>query len=187
MNYERIKVVLELVTQIIPIVGVPTAIFVYIQTKRKKRQEREYLAYDSLDAKHIEFLNLCLQNADLNLYWGNDIDLNTISDEEKGGRQILYEILVTNIERAFLLYRNQSRKIRSKQWEGWNKYAIQWMEVKNFRDSWQILTDGQFDLDFLAYMNEIYQQALRNKTVVIENPKSSEAKKNATRVKRRKH
>jgi hypothetical protein len=184
MNYEKLNNILEIVTQIITIVGVPTAIFVYIKTKRREKQEREYLAYDSVDEKHIEFLNLCLQNADLNLYWGEEVNLNSIGDEERGRRLILYEILITNLERAFLLYRNQSKSIRHKQWEGWNRYAIQWMKVKNFRDSWHSLTDNQYDLDFLDYMNSIYHEAEKNEGSSSET--TEDAIKSQNKIRKRK-
>lgn len=58
---------LEIATFIITILGVPFAIFMYLDEQKSQRAEREYGTYDALDDKYIELQQLCLQYPKLDI------------------------------------------------------------------------------------------------------------------------
>lgn len=59
---------LEITTFIITILGVPTAIYLYVKEQYRQRIEREYGTFDALDAKYIEIQQLCLQYPELDAF-----------------------------------------------------------------------------------------------------------------------
>ncbi len=151
-----LKLYLEILASIITVLGVPTAIYLYFLEKKKERKEREYGTYNALDDKYIEFLNLCLNNSDLNvLQYKTEGKIVHTSEQEKRLRMI-FEILISIMERAFLMYKDQSSKIKKDQWEGWVLYIQDWMQNNSdFRESWDLISE-QWDANFRIYMNSVY-------------------------------
>lgn len=156
-DLENVKNVLEASSYAVTILGVPIAIYLFYQEKRKERKEREYGTYNALDDKYIEFLNLCLQNTDLNIYYvkrNDNVDL-TLDQERK--QLIIFEILISILERAYLMYEDQNTLIKKEQWEGWNIYMYEWMRQENFKNSWKIL-GKQWEFNFINHMNKILRE-----------------------------
>lgn len=163
---DKIKTVLELISTVITILGVPGAIYIFIREARKDRREKEkereenekereskeYLVYNSLDDKYVDFLKLCLEHSDLNISHF-DPDVRLTAKQEY--RQIkIFEILVSLFERAYLLYKNQSSQIKREQWSGWSGYIETWVKNKNFQNAWEVL-GSQWDEQFSEYMNDL--------------------------------
>ena len=48
----------QVAAHIVTILGLPLAIFLYYQEKKKGRRDREYGTYNALDDKYIQFLDL---------------------------------------------------------------------------------------------------------------------------------
>ena len=61
------------------------------------------------------------------------------------------------LERAFLMYHDQSTEIKRKQWSGWEEYIHDYCQRKNFRAAWHI-GGSQFDSDFQNYMKKALQK-----------------------------
>jgi hypothetical protein len=155
MNLDTTKQILEIIALVITILGAPVAIFFYFKERRKERQDREYGTYNALDDKYIDFLNLCLTNADLGIYqMAEDVDKN-LSEDQKQRRTVIFEILICLFERAYLMYKDQSEAIKRNQWAGWNAYIEDWMENVQFLDAWENTLSAQYDNDFLKHMNAI--------------------------------
>lgn len=152
--------VLDIVTSVITIIGVPVGIIGYFRNKQKERKEHEYLVYDALDDKYTGFLNLCLQHPELKVYEGEapgDVKLN---GEQKTKRLIMYEILISILERAYMMFKDQDTEVRKTQWEGWEKYISDWMRNTSFRESWTKLS-GQYETNFTSYMNTVYAESIK--------------------------
>lgn len=156
---EETKLYLEIATYITTLLGIPAAIYVYLQEKKKARKEREYGTYNALDDKYIEFLNLCLDNTDLDIYHIEREELDNYSTEQVSREIIIFEILISILERAFLMYRDQSSKIKKEQWEGWNAYMEDWLQRENFQRAWKKL-GYQWEDNFVKHMNKIYDKVL---------------------------
>ena len=151
MTQQEIKTCLEIISSIITILGVPAAIWIFFRNKERERRDREYQTYNALDDKYIEFLNLCLANSELNIYHGGS---SKLTPEEENKRLIIFEILISIFERAFLMYKDQNGKIKKEQWEGWRKYINEWAKDEHFKTAWSEIGD-QWDSNFVLYMNKV--------------------------------
>ncbi len=171
MDINQFKLYLEVISLSVTILGVPVAIFVYLQQKLKERRDREYGTYNSLDDKYIEFLMLCLENVDLDIYYVEKKDRNHYTAEQNHRELIIFEILISLLERAFLMYREHSSKIKKEQWNGWNQYMHDWQSRENFRRAWEKL-GHQWDIHFEQHMNKIYEETKR-KAIEVSSAKSA--------------
>lgn len=142
---------IQIISGIVTILGLPLALFLFYNEKKKERKDREYGTYNALDDKYIHFLELCLEKPELDVieYPGNS-DNNPKDRQE----QILFLILISNLERAFLMYHDQSTKIKESQWSGWVAYMKDYARKENFRRKWPEL-GPQFDKRFVEFMNTL--------------------------------
>ncbi len=163
MNLESIKIVLEIITLSAAILGIPIAIFLFYSEKKKERLDREYGTYNALDDKYIDYLIICLDNSDLDIYLSDENEKTHLDDQQIVRQNSIFEILVCLFERAFLMYKGQSEKSRKKQWNGWNKYIEDWMNKESFRNAWVGYLDSQFDAEFIVYMNSVYKKQTKVK------------------------
>ena len=76
---ETIRLVFEILANIATLLGVPIAIWLFANEKRRERLDREYGTYDALDekticscissrSKWIDYIQLCLEYPDIDLY-----------------------------------------------------------------------------------------------------------------------
>jgi len=152
------RITLEVLTNWITILGVPIAIYLYWQEKKKERKEREYGTYNALDDKYIDFLNLCLSHSDLNISQLANVPVYKLEDNQKIKQQMIFEILTSILERAYLMYKEQSSEIRKDQWNGWELYINDWMANNmDYRSFWDGMS-SQWDSKFTAYMNEQHKK-----------------------------
>ncbi|MCI0521881.1 MAG: hypothetical protein L0Z70_16675 [Chloroflexi bacterium] len=147
----------ELLAYAAAILGIPSAIFAYVREKRRERLEREYGTYNALDEKYIEYLRWVVEHPRLDLYYLPLEQPVVLTPEEKIQQYAMFETLVSLLERAFLMYRDQSNRIKQKQWAGWNDYMEDWCKRDNFRALWEIL-GVQFDGDFEKHMRALMEK-----------------------------
>jgi len=149
----------EILSYLAVIIGIPFSIYIFYIEKKRERLDREYGTYNALDERYLQFLELCLENYDLDVF---DVPIenkrrNTQEQERK--ELILFSILISIFERAFLMYRDQSTEIKKTQWEGWNHYMQDYCSRENFRRAWKILGEGeQFEINFVNYMRSIIRE-----------------------------
>lgn len=147
---------LDMLANVAAVLGIPAAIFLFLHEKQKERREREYGTYDALDDKYIAYLQLCMENPELDLY---DLPLEKtveLSAEQKIRQYAMFEILLSIFERAFLMYRDQSNKTKQRQWTGWDEYIHDYAQRETFRRLWR-LRGAEYDADFTAYTDSILE------------------------------
>lgn len=152
MVIEEVRLYLEIVTYIVTIIGVPVAIYIYIQEKIKERNEREYGTYNALDDKYIDFLKLCLDNKEIDFYDINDKNKKRETEILQNKEIVMFEILFSIFERAYLMYQNHGNKIIKRQWNGWAEYIDDWMKREKTKCAWKYL-GKQWDSSFINYIN----------------------------------
>ena len=153
-----IKDILELLSYLATVLGIPIAIYLFYHEKRRERISREIEAYSATHETYLEYLKLCLDNIDLDVFDIPDEHPVALSAEQKKRELIVFCMLIGIFERAFLMYKDQSTYIKKKQWSGWNNYMIDWSSRKNFRKDWAILR-GQFDIEFVEHMDRLIMDA----------------------------
>ncbi len=149
--------IIDLLAQLVTLIGVPAAIYVFLEEKRKERREREYGTYHALDEKYLEYLDYCLQHPELNLYHIPLERKHDLTDIQQIQQYAMFDMLISLMERAFLMYRDQSNKIKKAQWDGWNEYMIDWCNRDDFCKLWEICGD-QWDEEFTDHMNALIAQ-----------------------------
>jgi len=160
MNFDALQQILQMISSITSILGIPVGIYLYYSTKRKEQRDREYGTYNALDEKYLQYLQLCLEYWDLDVF---DIPLPEQKKrptlEQTRKEQILFLILVSILERAYLMYKDQSTEIKKDQFSGWEEYMRAWSSRASFRRSWnQPGFDPQtFDEGFYKYMNSLME------------------------------
>ncbi|NOZ63328.1 MAG: hypothetical protein GXO74_16865 [Calditrichaeota bacterium] len=146
---ELIKL-LEILSYLITILGVPAAIFVYLKEQRLQREEREYGTFDALDNKYIELQELCLNYPDLDIFDTPLKKQKTLTEKERKQEEAILLIRISIFERAFLMYQRVTSKVKKDQWEGWDIEIREWLDRKNFKDIWSI-HKKYFDKKFVEH------------------------------------
>ena len=145
---------LQLAAHVVVILGLPLAILLLYREKVRERRDREYGTYNALDDKYIQFLEMCLEHPNLDVSDFPRQDQRQPTEAELRQVQILLTILVSILERAFLMYKDQSTEIKKRQYAGWVDYMKDWCSRPIFRSQWPTL-GKQFDSAFLDFMNEL--------------------------------
>ena len=141
-----------LLSDVVTLIGVPVAIILYFRENKRQRREREYGTYHALDDKYIDYLKTVLDHPGLNMMYIPLANPPVLNDEQRVQQMAIFEILLSIFERAFLMYADQRRGVRQKQWEGWRLYIVEWTKHPEFRPLWTRL-GGEFDRDFVIFIN----------------------------------
>jgi hypothetical protein len=148
---------LEIVLNLTQLFGIPIAILLYINNKRKERRDKDYGTYDSLDDKYIDYLKLCLEHPALDVADIRRPEPTQLTTEQKHAELMMFSILLSIMERAYLMYKDRSYKVRKKQWEGWEDYIREWLRRPNFSAAVDELLHG-FDERFVNYVEKLKQE-----------------------------
>jgi len=149
---------LDIVLKLTQLIGIPVGIALYVINKRKEQLEREYGTYDALDNKYIDYLKLCLSHPDLDVADTPRPGMAALTREQQHRELVIFSILISIMERAFLMYRDKSDQVRANQWSGWDAYIRDWSGRANFTAVLPALTP-QFDGSFVEYLNAIVSSA----------------------------
>jgi hypothetical protein len=148
----------ELASYIVTVVGLPFAIIVYIWDQRRERQNEDEEIYQQLSDEYADFLKLLLKNADLQLL-SPEKEGPVLDGEQSERKKIIFDILVSLFERAFILvYEDDMRPQTKRLWASWDDYMRFWCKRKDFRQSLDSLLEGE-DHEFVAYMKKVSTQA----------------------------
>ncbi|MCW7753408.1 hypothetical protein OOT00_05335 [Desulfobotulus sp. H1] len=158
MNPALLNDYLQLIAHTVTILGLPLALLIFYREKRRERQDREYGTYDALDNKYTHFLELCLERPELDVF-DLPFDSNEMNATARKKRQeeIMFLILISIIERAYLMYKDQNTAIKKRQWEGWVAYMKHYSKRQNFRQRWPEFGPN-FDHQFVAFMDTLIHE-----------------------------
>jgi hypothetical protein len=138
--------------------GIPLAIYLFYQDRKKEIREREYTAYDSLDSSYLEYLKLCLDNPDLDVFDIPIAEGHLKWSEQERREAIMFGILFSVFERAFLMYRDESVGMNIRRRTEWERYIIKdFIPRENFRRMWKI-QGGSYHTNFVAHMDGLIRQ-----------------------------
>jgi hypothetical protein len=147
----------ELASYIVTVIGLPLAIIVYLLDQRKERQNEEEEIYQRLSDEYADFSQLLLKHADLQLLSKESANM-TFSPEDLERKKIIFDILISLFERAFILvYNDKMNKQTQRLWASWEDYIKFWCARKDFRDALPELLQGE-DPDFGVYIRKILSQ-----------------------------
>jgi hypothetical protein len=142
----------ELWSYVVTVFGLPLAIVVFLYEQRRERQGEEEEIFQYLSEEYAEFQKLVLDHADLGLTTDT---IRALSPEQMERQHILYDILISLFERAYILvYDDKMAKQTRRLWASWEDYMISWCRRDDFRAMLPELLSGE-DPDFVSYMMSI--------------------------------
>ena len=119
---------MELLSYVATVVGIPMAIVIFIIQEHKERESEQEEIYDKLMDHYSRIQEKLFEHPELDQH---DIPLD---DAEAARRQlILYEMLVSLFERAFILLQGETAPSYRRMWNSWLDYIEIWCERPNFR------------------------------------------------------
>jgi len=150
---------ISIVSDLILALGLlPTAIGIWWQQK-KTNEDRENGTYDSLDTRYTKFLELCCKYPELEVYDPLRDNWSELDGQQQKKQLILYQILVSLLERAYILYHEKHifrSDIRIRQWTGWETYMKDYATRPNFRYVWIEKKIGEgMDTGFFDHMQNL--------------------------------
>lgn len=144
----------ELLSYVVTVVGLPFAIVVFMLEQRKERENEEAEIYQKLSDDYAEFSKLLLQNADLKLM-SEEVPDSELSDEQRERKKIIFDILISLFERAFILVHQANMNKRGRRlWTTWADFIESWCRRSDFRAALPELLEGE-DPEFGNYIRQI--------------------------------
>ncbi|PSB16078.1 hypothetical protein C7B76_12305 [filamentous cyanobacterium CCP2] len=181
------KELFEVATNIATILGIPVGIYVYYVSKKKERELREFEIYDKLDERFIDYLKLCFENPELDIFeipletlphtsLEDSLDtseINGVIDKRNRKEIIAYTILISIFERYYISSMRQENKVDAL--SAWEAYMELWFTRSHFRAAWNLinirkqveranLPDNQagYNVEFIRQMDSICDKVSRN-------------------------
>src|SRR5262245_50882680 len=143
----------EFLSYVVTVIGLPLAIFTYWQEQRKERENEDEETYQLLSDAYTEFLKLVLENPDLQLRSRRATP--NLTDEQRERRQVVFEMLISLFERAYLLaYDDDMTEKQKRRWHSWDDYMREWCRKPDFSAMLPQLLEGE-DPDFGACISRI--------------------------------
>jgi len=146
----------ELLSYIVTVFGLPLAIATFIFEQRKERENEEEEVYQMLSDAYTDFLKLVIDNPDLKLRSQSEIE--SLNAEQQERMYVLFEILISLFERAYLLAYDEHMKGKQlRRWRSWEDYMGEWCKREDFRKLLPRLLHGE-DPDFSTYIIALAQE-----------------------------
>lgn len=135
--------VLEMLTYLVTILGLPAAIAVFFYEQRKQRQNEENALHRTLSEEYDNFMRLVLANSDL-LLISSPERAPELTDEQKERRYILFGILISVFEKAYIiLYSDSMTEDTARLWASWEDDMHDWCGRADFRAELPRLLEGE--------------------------------------------
>jgi hypothetical protein len=136
---------LEALSYVITILGFPTAIIVFIFEHRRRLGNEENELHRHLSEEYDNFLRLVLDNADLLLLRASNAP-PTLSEEQLERREIIYRMLVSLFEKAYIiLYSENMKQDAKRRWMSWEDDMTEWCRKREFVALLPELLEGEDD------------------------------------------
>jgi hypothetical protein len=144
----------EFLSYVATIIGIPLALWVYLQQEQKERQAEQEEIYDKLMDHYDHILGRLFEHPDIDQH-NKPIDDPELSRQQK----ILYEMLINLFERAFILLYGEKEPAYRRMWNSWEDYIALWVSRPNFHEMLPILIKGE-DPDFVSYIARLSNLSL---------------------------
>ncbi|MFN3960217.1 MAG: hypothetical protein ACK4NP_09925 [Parvularculaceae bacterium] len=123
----------------IAVASAAASVIVFLRNQAATTREARLARYDAVSRSYIELQTLCLQYPRLETSWYRTppADQKPLTEEESVQRDILFDILTSTLERAFVTYRDAPRLVRESQWPGWISFARTYAQRDDYREWWR--------------------------------------------------
>jgi hypothetical protein len=143
----------QLLANIVTVFGLPLAIYTFILEQRKERENEDEEVYQLLSDSYIDFLKLVLEHPELKLR--TQAPTLNLNDDQRERTQVLFEILISLFERAYLTTYSENMTAQQKRrWHSWDDFMREWCRRVDFYTALPGLLHGE-DVDFANYIRRI--------------------------------
>jgi hypothetical protein len=164
---ERIFSPFERLVPLCTLISVAIAVALYVQGQAKEREAnaREVRraselkmteAFNALDDKYIDYVKLCLAHPELDTFDTPLARGRPATPAELRGESMMFAILLSMMERSYLMYRDPSDAFKREEWVGWEGYMRSWISRQNFLAEWG-RTKHEFDPDFVVFLDKLIE------------------------------
>jgi len=161
--FERTLVSAEKLVPLATLLSVLIAATLFVQGQRKEaadraqadataRETRVRDAYASLDDKYLDYVKLCLDHPDLDVFDTPIAVPPPPTPERRRRESMILSVLFSMLERAYLMYGDPRDDFERAQWSAWSAYMRAWAPRPNFRAEWSV-GRAEYDPGFTAYMD----------------------------------
>lgn len=121
----------EMMSYVVTVIGLPLAIAVFLFEQQKERENEEEEVYQLLSDNYQDFLKVALENPDLRLFSKDATP--SLSDEQIERQLIIFSMLMSLFERAYLLlYEEKMKPKQKRRWNSWEDYIQDWCTNEDF-------------------------------------------------------
>jgi hypothetical protein len=114
---------------------IPSAIIFIVNQLHQNRLLRDE-KHRYVIERYQYFLERCLEFPELRLAYGEPARDEALTEDERYRRDILFDLLTSVFERAFLTYANRISSDRKRQWGGWDAFIDHYAGRPDYRDWW---------------------------------------------------
>jgi hypothetical protein len=140
----------EMMSYVVTVIGLPLAIAVFLFEQQKERENEEEEVYQLLSDNYQDFLKVALENPDLRLFSKDATP--SLSDEQIERQLIIFSMLMSLFERAYLLlYEENMTPKQKRRWNSWEDYIQDWCANEDFCSFLPRLLKGE-DPGFVRYV-----------------------------------
>jgi hypothetical protein len=146
----------EIASYIVTVLGLPSAIGIFLWQEVKERANEEEAGYQLLSDAYNDFLKTVLANPDLHLR--SNEPLPNPSSEQNERMLVIFDMLISLFERAYLVAYSETMTVQQKrQWNSWDDYMREWCRRDDFFNALPLLLRGE-DADFQTYIRRVAQE-----------------------------
>ncbi len=165
---ERCLSPFERLVPLATLVSVAIAVALFVQGRQhdreardkeaaREREQRVTESFNALDDKYIDYVKLCLQHPDLDVYDTPLPHAAPLGPERKRQEAMMFAILLSVMERSYLMYRDQQDAFKSDEWHAWDTYIHRWAVRQNFADEWK-RSRTEYDSAFQKYIDDLLSE-----------------------------
>jgi len=158
MAWDQLNDILQALSSLTLIAGLPFAIFVHIIDRRKTRQNEQDNIYVMLGDSYFDFVRMTLSAADLNIW--DKHDNAGLTQKELGQKWALFEALISIFERAYLFSYVAGRE-PDRRWRPWLSFMREWCQREDFSEWLPELVEDE-DPEFAAYILDLLATSRAN-------------------------
>lgn len=156
-NLSTIKEYAELIGAILVVLGAGMAYLQYVDAKEKEQQDLGERAYGELQDSYFDMMQVCLQYPMLDCSDSRPAGAVCLTVEEERQQQIIYGMIISVFERAWLRYEVARPPRYAEQWPGWVRYMEAFARGESFRRVWVDVADT-YDAGFHLYLDALLQR-----------------------------
>jgi len=158
LNMREVHRLAQLLSLLSLAVSAPMGVVQYYRARVAERQAAVDRTYDALDDRYTSFQVLCMQHVDLDCYDRPLIHAARLSSEDSVRQRLIYTVLLSMLERAYIQYQRKSVPSAKEQWAGWGEYAAAFSPRTAFRATWgEVRTE--YDTGFRKFMDSLMTTA----------------------------